>query len=367
MRDCPPRLPMTVNCTSRFDHAEYSAFLDGFARSPGTALGYHYPFYLRFLSEAAYPGSRVRLVTARDDSGRLIGALPGLHVASGPLNLWMSLAYFGPNSGALVPTGDANVVRGLVAGACDDARGLVCDSMTIYTPLNANADVYRRALGGVDFGLGRVSQWMALPADPEASPWPRKVRYDVRYARERGVSARTAMTRADIDAIWKIYEAYNLTKGIPIKPRAHIQFLFEHAGEHGCFLVAERNGEIVGGLVCFFGGGVMSYYLPCATPEARRLQTGLLLLDEGVRRARKAGCRVLNFEGSPGGSEANPVYRFKARCGGEPVPYHVLIKLMTAGALDKYRALGPEAIAREVPHAFVAPYDALVGATLERS
>jgi hypothetical protein len=233
--------------------------------------------------------------------------------------------------------------------------------MTIYTPLDADVEIYRQAFGGVEFELTRASQWMMLPAEHGASPWPRKVRYDVRYARERGVTVRTAETPADMAALWKIYEAYNLSKGIPIKPHAHVQYLFAHAGANGCFLVAERGGAIVGGLVCFFGGGVISYYLPCATPEARPLQTGLLLLDEAVQRGRARGCRVLNFEGSPGGGENNPVFRFKARCGGTPVPYHVLVKVVRPGAFDRYRALGPDAIARDVPHAFVVPYHALAG------
>ena len=119
------------------DRGEYERFLDGFAGNPGTALAYHYPFYLNFLADRAFPGSTVRFIAARDPSGDLAGVLPALHVRTAHLAVSLSLAYFGPNGGALVP--DASgcggaLVQRLVEAARDDARDHGCGSMTIYTP-----------------------------------------------------------------------------------------------------------------------------------------------------------------------------------------------------------------------------------------
>jgi hypothetical protein len=356
---------MTVTCTSTFDPREYEAFLDGFAASPRVALAYHYPFYLRFLCDVAYPGARLRMVAARDAEGRLIGVLPGLHVARGAFKLWLSLAYFGPNAGAIVRDVNPHLVTRLVAAAADDARALGCASMTIYTPLDADAGEYLAALGTVDFARERIAQWLPLPADRDASPWPRRVRQDLRRTAQAELTVQPIATVAELDEVWEIYAERARAHGMPLKPRAHLHALFATAGERGCFLAARQRGTLVAGLVCLFGGGVISYYLPCATAEGRRLQAGLALLDDAVRRGRAAGCGVLNFEASPGGPE-DPVFRFKERCGGIPVSYHVLVKLLHAGALDQYRALSPADVAREVPFAYVVPFEALTTETLER-
>ena len=102
---------------------------------------------------------------------------------------------------------------------------------------------------------------------------------------------------------------------------------------------------------------MLSYYLPCTRHDKRSLQPGLLLLDQAVAIARTRGCRVLNFEASPGAEGS--VYRFKARCGGRRVAYDVLVKLLRPSVVDEYRELAPEGLQREAPHAFVIPFEAL--------
>ena len=352
---------MELALSSDLDEAEYEKFLDGFSARPGTALAYHYPFYLRFLSDRAYPGSTRRFVTARNAHGALLGVLPGIHVRSEHVSAWMSLAYFGPNGGAIVPDAataeGAATVRALVAAARRDAEERGCGSMTIYTPLNASAEDYRVGAGSVDFAIERVSQTLAFPEAAVESPWPAKVRYDIRRAAALGVTVRAIETENELEAVWQIYRHNCDDAGIPLKAREHVTQLYRTAGPHGLFLLAEHDSAIVAGLICLIGGGVLSYYLPCTRAEARPLQPGLLLLDEAVTRARAAGCGLLNFESSPGVDSS--VYQFKARCGGRPVSYHVFVALLAPDALDHYRTLAADGLAREVPHAFVVPFTAL--------
>jgi hypothetical protein len=347
--------------SSEIDETEYARFLDRFAAAPGTALGYHYPFYLRFLAGSAYPSSGLRFVTARDDRGELVGVVPAIHVRTARIDAWLSLAYFGPNAGALVPGSGtpegASVVRALVAAAQTDARDLGCGSMTLYTPLDAASEPYRAGLGGADFEVERTSQYMPIPGGRDVSPWPRKVHYDIRRAASLGVTVRTIEAETDLDRVWEIYRQHCEGHAIPVKPRDQVRCLFRTAGPHGVFLMAERDGDLVAGLICFMGGGVLSFYLPCTRPDARSLQPGLLLLDRAVAMARDAGCRLVNFEGSPGVDGS--VFRFKARCGGEPVQYHALVKLLRPGVLDEYRAMTPAGLAAEAPHAFLVPFNAV--------
>ena len=356
-----PGRQMDVACTTEIDEAEYVRFLDRLAARPGAALAYHYPFYLRFLAGVAYPGSTLRFVAARDGRGDLVGVLPGLHVRTERVSLWLSLAYFGPNAGALVSGADgadaAPLIRALSNGAQADARALGCGSLTICTPLDASTDAYRAGLGGIDFVVERIAQAMPISDDPAVPPWPRNVRYDIRRAALRGVTARAVRDEAELDEVWEIYRRHAERAGIPIKPRAHVRELFRTAGRHGIFLVAEHDGAIAAGLVCLVGAGGVSYYLPCTREESRSLQPGLVLLDAAVRKGREAGGRLFNFEASPDAD--GPVSRFKARCGGRPVPYRVLVKLLRPGVLDEYRTLTAEGVSREAPHAFVVPFSAL--------
>lgn len=352
---------MHLERTSEVDATEYERFLDGFARRPGTALAYHYPMYMRFLSDVAYPGSARRFIVARDARGAIRGVLPGLHVRTPDVNVWLSLAYFGPNAGALVADAEsadaAEVTRELLSAAVADARSFDCGSMTIYSPVDAAADTYRAGLEGCDFDVERVTQWLPLPEDREQSPWPRKVRYDIRRAEAQGVTVRPVANEEECDRVWDIYLANCEEAGIPLKPRDHIRWLYREMGPHAVFLVAEQHGTFVAGLLCLVGGGVISYYLPCTSPGARSSQPGLLLLDRAVAIGRSAGARALNFEASPGIDSG--VYAFKARCGGRPVPYKVFVKLLKPRALDTYRALTADGLARAVPHAFIVPFAAI--------
>ena len=352
---------MDVACSCDIDETEYVRFLDRFAGRPSVVLAYHYPFYLRFLATVAYPGSRPRFVVSRNERGELAGVMPAVNLRTGRLNVWLSLAYFGPNAGALVPDaetpGGAAAVRALTAAAQADARELGCGSMTVYTPLAADGSWYRDGLSGADFDVPRVALSVAIPKSPDESPWPRKVRYDIRRAESLGVTVRPIENATELDAVWDIYRDGCEAAGIPIKAREHIRCLYRTARERGIFLAAEHGREIVAGLIALMGGGVVSYYLPCSRSDKRLLQPGLALLDRAVAIARAAGCRLLNFEGSP--SVESSVYKFKTRCGGRPMTYRVLVKLLRAGVLDEYRALGSEAIGREAPHAFIVPFEAL--------
>lgn len=352
---------MRVDRAADIDHGEYAQFLDSLAQWPGTALAYHYPFYLRFLRDVAYPSSRLRFITARNDAGALVGVVPALHVETARMNVWLSLAYFGPNAGALVAGGEsadaAAVVRTLIREAQQDARAAGCGSMTVYTPLGAAPEPYRDALDRADFEVSRVTQCVPLPDAGGASPWPKKMRYSVRRAASFGIVARPMAGESELEQVWMLYRERCVQQAIPIKPLEHLQALYRTAHDRGAFLVAEREGALVGGLICFVGAGVMSYYLPVAREDARPLGVVPLLIDAAATVARAAGAKLFNFEASP--QVGDSVYRFKAECGGQPVPYRVLVKLLRPTVLDEYRMLTPAGMTAEAPHAFIVPFEAL--------
>jgi hypothetical protein len=356
---------VSASSLEALDEPEYLAFLEQFKERPGVALSYHYPYYLRFLSRQAYPGSSIRMVHSRDGEGRLTGVLPALHLRNDSLNVWLSLAYYGPNAGALTSQDDPETVLSLLEGALRDAEDLNCDSMAVYSPLWADPDLYLQGLASPDFTLERRSQALDLNSyerietdgETVGSVWPKKVRYDIRRAQRNGVMVRKIESEQELERVWEIYSEHSLEVGIPVKPFDHLLALYNDAGDAGIFLCSEHEQQIVAGLVCLMGGGVLSYYLPCTRREARHLQPGLLLLDRAVDLAVSSGCRLLNFESSPG--DESPTYQFKSRSGGVPIPYYVFVKLLRPDALTRYRQLGRNILKVAAPQAFIIPFEAL--------
>ena len=348
---------MIATAVEGIDDAEYEAFLNALQADPGIVLGYHFPFYLRFLRDHVYPGSELRIVCARDEDGRLAGVMPGLHVRCGDMGVWLSLPYFGPNAGALADGENMGTIEALALAARGDADACGCDSLTICTPIAAPTQPYRKALGDDVIEQSRVTQVLAFSDDARESPWPRRVRSDLRRASRLNVEVEPVQSLEETRVLWDIYEENCRETGTPLKPWPHLARLYETAGEHGLFLVARCDSDIIAGLICFSGGRAVSYYLPCTRRSARPLQPGLALLDAALAYGRRRKCSLLNFEASPG--LGSSVYRFKARCGGVDARYTVFVKLLKPQTMQRLRAIGRDGLIERFPYAFIIPYDFL--------
>jgi len=167
-----------------------------------------------------------------------------------------------------------------------------------------------------------------------------KTRYNIRLAARKGVTVRPG-GEGDLPAFYRMMEATAARDGFAIHSPAYYERahrLFIPPGS-GCLLLAEREGQLLGGVVVFAFGDTACYMYGASSDEGREWMPNYLLQWEGMRWARERGCRRYDLWGVPDEEEAVleaqftdrhdglwGVYRFKRGFGGRLV--------RTSGAWD---------------------------------
>lgn len=175
-----------------------------------------------------------------------------------------------------------------------------------------------------------------------------KWRYNIRLAQKKGVVVRPA-TRADLPAWYALMEITGRRDGFGVHSRDYYTDAFELFcdGQRGVLLVAEFEGEMLGGVMVFAFGAEAVYMYGASGPSHRNLMPNHALQWAAIRWAKERGCAVYDFWGIP--AEAGPdtpsdsdsaddtspaaprgglwgVFRFKQGFGGQVVRH--------AGAFD---------------------------------
>jgi lipid II:glycine glycyltransferase (peptidoglycan interpeptide bridge formation enzyme) len=148
-----------------------------------------------------------------------------------------------------------------------------------------------------------------------------KTRYNIRLAQRKGVTIRTAQP-ADFPVMYHMYAETAQRDGFIIRGPEYYQtawMIFTQAGL-GEGLLAELDGELLGGVMIFRFGGRAWYIYGMSRPVHREAMPNYLLQWEAICRARLAGCRTYDFWGAPEsldtGDRLMGVYRFKEGWGG---------------------------------------------------
>ncbi|MBN1269871.1 MAG: GNAT family N-acetyltransferase [Kiritimatiellae bacterium] len=291
---------------------------------------------------------------ARSD-GQLVGLLPAFSFTSEAGTVFSSLPFFGPNAGVLCADDEkAPEIHRLLLGALlENAREHDAVCCSVYTPfLFDRFELYDSAMPDA-LVVNKFTQYLDL----HATKWDSSIQYDLRKARRKGVEVTQEILPERIRGFYDIYEQNCRDYGIPLKPRACIEYLLGEPLRGRCTdaYFAVRDDELLAGLLVIRSPVTVSYYLPCATAEARTLQPGTLLVDEAVRRAREEGARFWNWESSPGRDTG--VYHFKEKWGSREETYKMYVqRLRPPGFFEK---LGREGIERHFPFYFVYPFDRL--------
>jgi hypothetical protein len=326
--------------------------------SSPSLLGYHHPRYGELL-DAVLGDEGVWLLAL--DAGEPVGFLP-LRQRPGPVGRVVNaLPFFGPNGGVLVADGaEPAPVEAALLGAFRAHVGQPdVAAAAFYTPFLADADRLAAALAP-DETVPKFTQALDLT---RAGGWPRRRRRDLQRVERAGVTVRAAEP-GDGDALWRAYRASCLHASLPEKPEPYLRGLLDlalaapRAPVH--FAVAQREGQVVAGLVTLWGPVTLSYAVPFALPEERSHQPGTLLVDAVARDARARGLRWLNFESSP--RRGDSVYEYKRQWGAELRRYAVLC--FYPNGREKLDALSDGALRGAYPHYFVRPMG-IVSGTLE--
>lgn len=326
--------------------------------SSPSLLGYHHPRYGELL-DMMLGDEGIWLLAL--DAGEPVGFLP-LRQRRGPVGCVVNaLPFHGPNGGVLIADGtEPGAVEAALLGAFRShigQRGMV--SAAFYTPFLGDADRFARILAP-DESVPKFTQALDLASTDR---WPRRRRRDLLRVERAGLMVRDA-EHGDWGAIRRAYGASCRHANLPEKPEAYLRGLLElavaapRAPVH--FAVAQREDDVVAGLVTLWGSATLSYTVPFALPEERTHQPGTLLVDVVARDARARGLRWLNFESSP--RRGDSVYEYKRQWGAGLLRYAVLC--FYPNGREQLAGVADAELRAAYPHYFVRPMGAVSG-TLE--
>jgi len=344
---------MRVELLDESRDQECIAFLDRLGESAPSVLGYHYPIYRDML---VHIGIGTPFYWGAWSGSQLVGMLPGFLRRAEYGLCYCSLPYFGPNAGVICASDERSreIHRSLLTAVLDYMSAQP-DALTasFYTPfLFDRFDHYAEFLA-----QAVVVPKKTLYLDLHNPTWESKIRYDLNKAEKHGIKVSGKPSANDAETLYEIYRQNCADHGIPLKPKEGIEFLLTNGidiGRVSCYLALE--GEIVvAGLIIIWGPRIVSYYLPCSTARGRSLQANTVLIDWGIKEARRRGVRFWNWESSP--SIDSGVYKFKKKWGSIESDYGVYIRSFKRK--DKLREIGAAGLSSRYPFFFVYPFDQL--------
>lgn len=159
---------------------------------------------------------------------------------------------------------------------------------------------------------------LALPLESIRGSFHQKWRNSLNSASRKGAEIERADGPDAVERFAPLYQATAARKGFTTVLGPHFYSCLQRdAGPEDrltCYF-AVYEGNDVGGLVAWMGGGTATYLLGASTPDALRLNAGYLLQWRAIQDAKERGCNAYDLGGID--PDNNPdVYRFKSRMGG---------------------------------------------------
>jgi lipid II:glycine glycyltransferase (peptidoglycan interpeptide bridge formation enzyme) len=154
-----------------------------------------------------------------------------------------------------------------------------------------------------------------------------KGRYNIKVAQKHGVTIRVTHDSRDVKAFYEILQKTCTRDGFGIHSEHYYQTLvtFLVKNDLGTLYVAEKDGQIMAGMVATFYGETGTYYYGASDHAHRPLMAPYLLQWEALQEAKRRGCLWYDFLGvAPPDSPYHPwagVTDFKEKFGGVRVEY----------------------------------------------
>ena len=287
--------------------------LAAFIGSVPHATFFHSPPWLESL-EAAFGSFGSEWLTVRE-RGELLGAMPVVRVARGPLfSLW-SLP-FGTYGGPVAR--DASIETLLLTRFFELARSPLCveGGVTLFHPAPDGA-----IPGGVSL---RPEECMIAPLEAGfdalwRTGWSSKRRQLVRRAEEAGVAVRLLENEEEVRRFHELYARESRGwGGVHPYPRALFLELFRRRQNGALMWGAFFRSQMLGGHIDLYFGELAQAWQGGMAEEAKEFEVGALLIKKAMEEACARGCRAFNL-GSSGGSRG--ILFFKESLGGRPLAY----------------------------------------------
>ena len=305
---------ITVSTLAPADQDDY----DAFAATHPDATVYHTRSWLLLLRDAF--GYSPLVLVARDEGGRMLGALPAalVHTAFGGRRL-VSL----PFSHRVVPLAGDGAVRGaLLAGALREAEAAACRFAELRTGPLAEPPA------GVAEHAAYVRTSLELEKDPEAqlALLRENTRQQLRQGQSGGLVFREGRGPEDVARLARLLGTTRRRLGSLTYPAAFYRALADRllAAGQARLDLAFAGERCVAALVTFCHGAqaIYAYSASLDERELLRLRPTNVLLWRGIAWAIERGARVFDLGTSLPGQEG--LIFFKEGFGGRsaPLPYY---------------------------------------------
>lgn len=166
---------------------------------------------------------------------------------------------------------------------------------------------------------------LSLSQEEILAQMAQKGRYNIKQADKAGVKVRRGSAKA-LPVFYEILKETGARDGFHHHPLAFYEAFLKELGEEVELLLAELNGEVIGGMLMVYFGDRATYYFGASANQARQAMAPYALQWHAIEAAKKRGCLEYDFLGiAPEGEEAHPlrgVTQFKTRFGGKRLDYH---------------------------------------------
>ncbi|QRN85009.1 peptidoglycan bridge formation glycyltransferase FemA/FemB family protein [Clostridia bacterium] len=154
-----------------------------------------------------------------------------------------------------------------------------------------------------------------------------KTRYNIRYARRKGVTVRHMNDKSELRDFYNILKETSERDGFLVRGYEYFSWIYDAMVDNGKakFYLAEYEGAIISGTLAMYCGDKCWYLYGASSNRHRNVMPNYLLQWTMIEEAKERGCTVYDFRGVSGDiSEDNPLYglyRFKKGFNGTFTEY----------------------------------------------
>ncbi len=154
-----------------------------------------------------------------------------------------------------------------------------------------------------------------------------KTRYNIRYAKRKGVTIHLSNTKSDLEIFYSLLQETAVRDQFKIRSFQYFEHLWDHLimTRNAALFLAFSDNQALGGTIAFRYGKRAWYVYGASSNQNRNLQASYALQWEMIRWAKGSGCHFYDFRGVSGDLDPeNPLYglyRFKDGFGAQIVEY----------------------------------------------
>jgi FemAB-related protein (PEP-CTERM system-associated) len=171
-------------------------------------------------------------------------------------------------------------------------------------------------------------RWLLpLSTDPDTlwSKLRKPVQHQIKKSRKLGVQVRIAQRREDVAHYYRLHlQTRSKKHGMPAQPAQFFYGLWDDFAANGTMqlLLAEHDGNIIGGMILFVSGTTLRYAYGASSEAHLHLAPNNLLMWTAIVWGCEHGCQILDMGRTA--RENAGLMEFKRRWGAiqEPLPYY---------------------------------------------